>query len=87
MSMATPAWNALLSAVSPSFAIPLFLYFTMASRAVAERKFHGLLESAPDAMVIVDDRGKIVLVNAQSNAVCWALGRLLRGLTFQIGSC
>jgi PAS domain-containing protein len=69
MSMATPARNAFLSAVSPSFAIPLFLYMAMASRAVAERKFHGLLESAPDAMVIVDDRGKIVLVNAQTNAV------------------
>jgi PAS domain-containing protein len=74
MSMSAPARNAFLSAVSPSFAIPLFLfmamaYMAMASRAVEERKFHGLLESAPDAMVIVGDRGKIVLVNAQSKAV------------------
>jgi PAS domain S-box-containing protein len=38
----------------------------LASRQLADEKFRGLLESAPDAMVIVDKAGSILLVNSQT---------------------
>ena len=49
-----------------------------------EEKFHGLLEATPDATVIVDESGKILLVNAQTEKLFGYNRDTLAGKTVDI---
>jgi PAS domain S-box-containing protein len=51
----------------------------------SDRRFHALLESAPDAVVITDADGRIVLVNARTEDLFgYSRGRLLGGPVEQL---
>jgi PAS domain S-box-containing protein len=56
------------TAVLLPFTVPQILSLVQTARAkeAAEGRFRDLLEAAPDAMVVVDQAGKIVLINTQT---------------------
>jgi PAS domain S-box-containing protein len=54
------------------------------ARKGAEDKFRALLESAPDAMVIVDERGRIVLVNSRTEEMFGYSRRELLGYSVEV---
>ena len=60
------------------FVATVTIVYDITERRAAEKKFKDLLESAPDAMVIVNRDGEIVLANAQAvNLFGWGREELL----------
>jgi protein-histidine pros-kinase len=53
-------------------------------RRGAEDRFRALLESAPDAMVIVDSRGKIVLINSRTEELFGYTRKELLGYSVEV---
>jgi PAS domain S-box-containing protein len=69
---------------TPQGAMVITAIRDVTARKGSEDKFRALLESAPDAMVIVDQRGKIVLVNSRTEELFGYSRRELLGYSVEV---
>ncbi len=72
------------SSKSPDHAVGIVAESEAASRIWSDEEFRQALESAPDAMVIVDSHGKIALVNAQVEQIFGYDRQELLGQTVEV---
>jgi protein-histidine pros-kinase len=79
-----PVEISLSPADTPNGTVVISAIRDVTTRKAEEDKFRALLESAPDAMVIVDSKGKIVLVNSRTEELFGYQRQELLGYSVEI---
>lgn len=79
-----PVEISLSPAETPNGTVVISAVRDVTMRKAEEDKFRALLESAPDAMVIVDSKGKIVLVNSRTEELFGYQRQALLGYSVEI---